>query len=150
MTSCRSNDFHYYKVEGVNHYMSKYTSGTAIKVEDCGRKCTSDCKCSGYFYHQETSKCWIAYDLKTLSKSPNSTHVGHIKVPNQQAIVMKYRDFFFFLNLLQLALVILCCFLKNVIDIAICNIVMSMCTSRIFTIVRQHIVTLFLLNKFYL
>ncbi|KDO44630.1 hypothetical protein CISIN_1g047082mg, partial [Citrus sinensis] len=42
--------------EWVNHYMSKYTSGTAIKVEDCGRKCTSDCKCSGYFYHQETSK----------------------------------------------------------------------------------------------
>ncbi|KAH9778974.1 EP1-like glycoprotein 3 [Citrus sinensis] len=51
---------------------NKYTSGTAIKVEDCGSKCTSDCKCSGYFYHQETSKCWIAYDLKTLSKSPNS------------------------------------------------------------------------------
>ncbi|KAH9778978.1 EP1-like glycoprotein 3 [Citrus sinensis] len=83
VTSCRPNDFHYHKVEGVDHYMSKYTSGAAVKVEDCGGKCTSDCKCLGYFYHQETSRCWIAYDLKTLTKFPNSTHVGFIKAPNK-------------------------------------------------------------------
>ncbi|ESR55748.1 EP1-like glycoprotein 4 [Citrus sinensis] len=86
VTSCKASDFHYYKVEGVNHFMSKYTRGATTKVEDCGKKCTSDCKCLGYFYHQETSKCWIAYDLKTLTKFPNSTHVGFIKVPNNQTI----------------------------------------------------------------
>ncbi|KAJ4726441.1 Epidermis-specific secreted glycoprotein EP1 [Melia azedarach] len=83
ITSCRPNDFHYYKVDGVDHFTSKYTRGTGpIKVEDCGKKCTSDCKCLGYFYHQETSRCWIAYDLKTLTKFPNSTHFGYIKAPN--------------------------------------------------------------------
>ncbi|KAH9778980.1 EP1-like glycoprotein 3 [Citrus sinensis] len=83
VTSCRPNDFHYYKVDGVYHYLSKYTRGTSTKIEECGKKCTSDCKCLGYFYHQETSRCWIAYDLKTLTKFPNSSHVGFIKVPNK-------------------------------------------------------------------
>ncbi|KAI9186358.1 hypothetical protein LWI28_016512 [Acer negundo] len=84
LTSCAAKDFHYYKVEGVDHYMSKYTRGSGpAKVEDCGKKCTSDCKCLGYFYNQDTSRCWIAYDLMTLTKVSNSTHLGFIKVPNK-------------------------------------------------------------------
>ncbi|CAN6558264.1 unnamed protein product [Malus baccata var. baccata] len=83
LASCAANSFHYYKVEGVDHFMSKYTRGTAIKETDCGKKCTSDCKCLGYFYNQDTSRCWIAYDLKTLTKVANSTHVAYIKTPNQ-------------------------------------------------------------------
>ncbi|KAB2605550.1 epidermis-specific secreted glycoprotein EP1-like [Pyrus ussuriensis x Pyrus communis] len=61
LTSCDAKSFHYYKVEG---------------------KCTSDCKCLGYFFKQDTSRCWIAYDLKTLTKVANSTYVRYIKAPN--------------------------------------------------------------------
>ncbi|XP_028059039.1 epidermis-specific secreted glycoprotein EP1-like [Camellia sinensis] len=82
-TSCRQNYFHYYKLEGVDHFMSTYTTGDGpMMLDDCGKKCSKDCNCMGYFYHQETSRCWIAYDLMTLSKSENSTHLGYIKVPN--------------------------------------------------------------------
>ncbi|TQD83446.1 hypothetical protein C1H46_030992 [Malus baccata] len=82
LTSCDPKSFHYYKVEGVDHFLSKYTKGDSIKESDCAKKCTLDCKCLGYFYNQDTSKCWIAYDLKTLTKVANSTHVGYIKAPN--------------------------------------------------------------------
>lgn len=51
---------------------------------DCGKKCSGDCKCSGYFYNTKTSMCWIAYDLQTLTKVANPTHVGYVKVPNHQ------------------------------------------------------------------
>lgn len=30
----------------------------------------------------EKSRCWIAYDLQTLTKVANSKQVGYIKVPN--------------------------------------------------------------------
>ncbi|KAE8703303.1 Epidermis-specific secreted glycoprotein EP1 [Hibiscus syriacus] len=59
------------------------TEGQRIKENDCGRKCTTDCKCLGYFYHRETSKCWIANELKTLAKTSNTSHVGYIKAPNK-------------------------------------------------------------------
>jgi hypothetical protein len=82
--ACGSKDFYYYKLEGVDHSMSKYASGSvAVKEDDCGKKCSSDCKCMGYFYNKETSKCTIAYDLQTLTKVPNSTHVGYIKAPKR-------------------------------------------------------------------
>ncbi|CAK7327658.1 unnamed protein product [Dovyalis caffra] len=78
--SCRSQNVYYYKLEGVDHTMSKYASGSgSISEVDCGKKCSSDCKCLGYFYNKETSKCWIVYDLQTLTKVANSTHVGYIK-----------------------------------------------------------------------
>ncbi|KAJ1441669.1 PAN/Apple domain [Sesbania bispinosa] len=83
VTSCKASDFHYYKVEGVEHYMSKYTTGDRVSEANCGNKCTKDCKCVGYFYHRDNSRCWIAYDLQTLTRVENSTHVGYIKVPNQ-------------------------------------------------------------------
>ncbi|CAK7327666.1 unnamed protein product [Dovyalis caffra] len=80
--ACGSKNFYYYKLEGVDHSMSKYTSGSGpMKEDDCGKKCSSDCKCMGYFYNKETSKCWIAYDLQTLTKVENSTHVAYIKAP---------------------------------------------------------------------
>ncbi|KAJ4715482.1 Epidermis-specific secreted glycoprotein EP1 [Melia azedarach] len=85
ITSCsQKHDVHYYKVEGVEHFLSRYTKGKSpIRAEDCEKKCTKDCKCMGYFYFEEESKCWIVYDLNTLTKSPNSTHVGYIKVPKE-------------------------------------------------------------------
>ncbi|XP_010540151.1 PREDICTED: epidermis-specific secreted glycoprotein EP1-like [Tarenaya hassleriana] len=91
--SCDPKTFHYYKLEGVDHFMTKYTSGSVVKVEECGRRCTRDCKCLGYFYNKESSKCWIAYDLKTLAsvlvydsetpeRVPDLTRVAYIKTPN--------------------------------------------------------------------
>ena len=82
VTSCRASDFHYYKLEEVEHYMSKYTIGNRVSEDSCGKKCTGDCKCLGFFYHKDTSKCWITYDLHTLTKVANSSHMGYIKTPN--------------------------------------------------------------------
>ncbi|OWM88593.1 hypothetical protein CDL15_Pgr002360 [Punica granatum] len=83
VTGCKPGDFGYYKVEGVDHFLSKYTTGSAAKESDCGAKCSKDCKCMGYFYNQDTSRCWLAYELKTLTKVANSTHVGYIKFPKK-------------------------------------------------------------------
>ncbi|RAL38253.1 hypothetical protein DM860_017947 [Cuscuta australis] len=80
LPACGSNKFYYYKLEGVDHSSSKYES-VKMKEVDCGKKCSSDCKCSGYFFNKEISKCFIAYDLLTLAKVENSTHVGYIKAP---------------------------------------------------------------------
>ncbi|PNX73986.1 epidermis-specific secreted glycoprotein ep1-like [Trifolium pratense] len=80
---CKESEFHYYKIEGVEHYMSKYTIGDRVSEANCGNKCTKDCKCVGYFYHKDNSRCWIAYDLQTLTKVANTTHVGYVKVPNK-------------------------------------------------------------------
>ncbi|XP_023765226.1 epidermis-specific secreted glycoprotein EP1 [Lactuca sativa] len=82
VTSCKASDFSYYKLEGVNHFMIRYTRGDGgTKQSDCESKCTKDCKCMGYFYHTADSRCWIAYDLKTLTKVRNSTHLAYIKTP---------------------------------------------------------------------
>ncbi|KAK8519978.1 hypothetical protein V6N13_031548 [Hibiscus sabdariffa] len=81
LRSCNENDFYYYKLEGVDHFMTRYTRGNGVKEDECGRKCSRDCKCLGYFYNQETSRCWVAYDLKTLKRVANSTQVAYIKAP---------------------------------------------------------------------
>ncbi|KAK7401775.1 hypothetical protein VNO78_13528 [Psophocarpus tetragonolobus] len=83
VTSCKASDFHYYKLEGVEHYMSTYTTGDRVSESTCANKCTKDCKCVGYFYHRDNSRCWVAYDLQTLTRVANASHVGYIKVPNK-------------------------------------------------------------------
>ncbi|KAK9056926.1 hypothetical protein SSX86_024291 [Deinandra increscens subsp. villosa] len=83
VTSCKSSEFGYYKLEGVDHFTIKYTRGDGgTKQSDCESKCTKDCKCTSYFYHTGDSRCWIAYDLKTLMRVGNSTHLAYIKTPN--------------------------------------------------------------------
>ncbi|CAI9757131.1 unnamed protein product [Fraxinus pennsylvanica] len=82
ITACKANDIKFYKLEGVDHFITKYTRGNGPMSEgQCSNKCTTDCKCVGYFYHQTESRCWIVYDLKTLTKVANSTHLGYIKAP---------------------------------------------------------------------
>ncbi|KAE8677307.1 Epidermis-specific secreted glycoprotein EP1 [Hibiscus syriacus] len=81
LTSCNEKDFYYYKLLGVDHFMTTYTRGNAIKEDECGKRCSKDCKCLGYFYNQEISRCWVAYDLKTLKRVANATHVAYIKAP---------------------------------------------------------------------
>lgn len=83
VSSCGVKDFHYYKLQGVDHFTARYNMGYGpIKENECENKCSKDCSCLGYFYDQETSRCWIAYDLKTLIKVDNFKHLGYIKVPN--------------------------------------------------------------------
>lgn len=82
LKSCKANEIKYYKLEGVDHFISKYTRGNGpMKEEECLRNCTIDCKCLGFFFNRAEAKCWIVYDLKTLRKVENSTHVGYIKAP---------------------------------------------------------------------
>ena len=84
LSGCGEKDFHYYKLEGVDHFMIKYSNGDgAVKQTQCSNKCSKDCKCMGYFYHTLTSRCWIAYDLNTLIRIQNSTHLAYIKAPNK-------------------------------------------------------------------
>ncbi|XAR66569.1 hypothetical protein NMG60_11012848 [Bertholletia excelsa] len=71
----------YCKVEGVEHYTSAYKEGDPMKLMDCRAKCNKDCKCLGFFYRAESSKCLLVADLGTLIKVSNASHVGYIKVP---------------------------------------------------------------------
>ncbi|KAE8679079.1 Epidermis-specific secreted glycoprotein EP1 [Hibiscus syriacus] len=57
LASCNEKDFYYYKLERVDHFMTTYTRGNAIKEDECGKRCSKDCKCMGYFYNQESSRC---------------------------------------------------------------------------------------------
>lgn len=50
VASCKPNDF---------HYLYGWRSQIILWAKYTREQCTSDCKCSGKFYHQETSKCWI-------------------------------------------------------------------------------------------
>ncbi|XP_052178896.1 epidermis-specific secreted glycoprotein EP1-like [Diospyros lotus] len=82
--SCKASEFYYYELEGVDHFLRKYTKGEGrMKQSECESRCTKDCKCMGYFYHKDTSKCWIAYDLRTLTKVENAAYVGYIKAPKK-------------------------------------------------------------------
>ncbi|KAK9056917.1 hypothetical protein SSX86_024282 [Deinandra increscens subsp. villosa] len=81
---CKAGGFTYYVLKGVDHFTVKYTTGTRPeKRSDCESKCTKDCKCMGYFYHTDKSRCWIANELKTLTRVANSTHLAYIKTPNK-------------------------------------------------------------------
>ena len=84
VSGCGVNDFYYYKLEGVDHFMSKYSKGDGpMKENECGEKCSKECKCLGYFYHTVSSRCWIAYELNTLTQVQNSTHLAYMKAPKK-------------------------------------------------------------------
>ncbi|KAI3509766.1 hypothetical protein L1887_25288 [Cichorium endivia] len=84
LPGCKASDFRYYQLKGVDHFTVKYTPGTGpVKQRDCESKCTKDCKCMGYFYHTDQSMCWIAYELKTLTRVGNSSNLAYIKTPIQ-------------------------------------------------------------------
>ncbi|CAN0862204.1 EP1-like glycoprotein 3 [Linum grandiflorum] len=74
--------FRYFELKGIDHFVAKYTRGDApVKKGACEEKCSKDCKCLGYFYHSDSSRCWIAYELKTMSRVANQTHLAYIKTP---------------------------------------------------------------------
>ncbi|XP_047307610.1 epidermis-specific secreted glycoprotein EP1-like [Impatiens glandulifera] len=70
----------YYKVVGVEHFTSAYKDGAGpVKLADCRDKCSRDCKCLGFFYREDSSKCLLAPNLGTLVQVSNSAHVAYIK-----------------------------------------------------------------------
>lgn len=75
-----NNKVDYYKIVGVEHFLSPILDDGdgPMKVEECKAKCDKDCKCLGFFYKQDTSKCLLAPLLETLIKDVN-TSVGYIK-----------------------------------------------------------------------
>ncbi|XP_022931552.1 epidermis-specific secreted glycoprotein EP1-like [Cucurbita moschata] len=84
VSSCDPKSFHYYKLVGVDHVLTKYNKGEGpMGQKECEKKCNLDCKCLGYFYQTKGSLCWVANELKTLIKVANSTHLGFIKTPNK-------------------------------------------------------------------
>ncbi|KAK2969504.1 hypothetical protein RJ640_017344 [Escallonia rubra] len=71
----------YYKVVGVEHFMSAYTEGDGpVKLAECRERCNKDCGCLGFFYREESSKCLLAPDLGTLAMVSNTSHVAYIKM----------------------------------------------------------------------
>ncbi|KAL5997881.1 hypothetical protein ACLOJK_008813 [Asimina triloba] len=80
-SSCSAGAVDYYRIDGVEHFVSREVKGEGpMKEEACREKCSKDCKCVGFFYWRETSKCWLAPVLGTLRKAEESSHVGYIKV----------------------------------------------------------------------
>ncbi|MQL95039.1 hypothetical protein Taro_027709 [Colocasia esculenta] len=80
--TCRAggNSSSYYKVVGVESFLSRYTAGEgAVKVGECRRRCNMDCNCLGFLYWEETSQCWLAPVLGTLNKVSSTSHVIYIK-----------------------------------------------------------------------
>ncbi|CAI0554585.1 unnamed protein product [Linum tenue] len=76
----KKKDFKYFELKGVDHFVVKYTRGDApVKQQSCADKCSKDCRCLGYFYHTDASRCWIVEELKTMSRVANSTHLAYIK-----------------------------------------------------------------------
>ncbi|XXG67445.1 hypothetical protein AAC387_Pa06g0795 [Persea americana] len=72
----------YYKVVGVEHFLNQqYSEGKGpMKMVDCRDRCSNDCKCVGFFYREESSKCLTVPVLDTLIKVDNSSHVVFIKI----------------------------------------------------------------------
>ncbi|KAM7498627.1 hypothetical protein LguiA_023041 [Lonicera macranthoides] len=71
----------YYKVVGVEHFLNTYLDDGKgpMKVEECRKKCDSDCKCVGFFYTGNSLKCLTVPVLGTLIRNENATSVGYIK-----------------------------------------------------------------------
>lgn len=70
----------YYKLVGVEHFRNGYTEGVGpMGLADCRKRCDKDCKCLGFFYREESSKCLLVPELGTLSKVSNSSHVAYIE-----------------------------------------------------------------------
>lgn len=78
----RAKSVGYYKVVGVEHFLSGYsTQGDGpMGLAECRDKCNKDCKCLGFFYREESSKCLLVPELDTLTKVSNASHVAYIKM----------------------------------------------------------------------
>ncbi|OVA15165.1 Apple-like [Macleaya cordata] len=73
-TTAENNKVSYYKIEGVNHFLSSVNEGEGpMKMNECEKKCSKDCKCVAFFYRNDTSKCLLTNQLNTLAKVSDSS-----------------------------------------------------------------------------
>ncbi|OVA15171.1 Bulb-type lectin domain [Macleaya cordata] len=79
-TGAATADVNFYKIEGVEHFLNTYDSGERpVKIEECRKKCSNDCKCVAFFYRRNTESCLLASQLNTLIKNDDSEQVAFIK-----------------------------------------------------------------------
>ncbi|MCL7029674.1 hypothetical protein MKW94_011960 [Papaver nudicaule] len=73
----------YYKIEGVNHFLHTNFEGLGpMKIGQCRKKCSEDCKCMAFFYRKDTFMCLLTNELNTLMKvhdSSSAEHIAYIK-----------------------------------------------------------------------
>ncbi|KMZ72655.1 G-type lectin S-receptor-like serine/threonine-protein kinase [Zostera marina] len=69
----------YYKVVGVEQFIPKFNDGVQMSLKKCAKKCSDECNCVGFFYWTESSRCWSAPVLGSLTSVSNSSHVAYIK-----------------------------------------------------------------------
>ncbi|KAL5997880.1 hypothetical protein ACLOJK_008812 [Asimina triloba] len=79
--SCKKGGLvEYYKVAGVENFITAYVkSSGAMNGAECKKKCSQDCSCAGYFYWEESSRCWLAPMIGTLEKVSIASHGAYIK-----------------------------------------------------------------------
>eukprot|EP01018_Ginkgo_biloba_P037163 Gb_07970 [translate_table: standard] len=80
LTSSGGVDF--YKIVGAEHYSNKYIAGKGsltIGLEECRKRCLSDCSCAAFFYWKESSTCFLTRSLDTLQQLGNPKHLAFIK-----------------------------------------------------------------------
>ncbi|KAF5188082.1 Ep1-like glycoprotein [Thalictrum thalictroides] len=83
------NNFDYYKVAGVEHFMSDYNEGEGpISLNKCKEKCNRYCECLAIFYKEESSKCLLVPELGTFNKVSNQSHVAYIKTPKYAKVAI--------------------------------------------------------------
>ncbi|KAI3991928.1 hypothetical protein MKX01_012873 [Papaver californicum] len=59
----------YYRVKDVKDYRLDYYVGEGpMTINECMKKCSDDCKCVGFFYINDGSKCSLAAEFNTLAK----------------------------------------------------------------------------------
>ncbi|KAI3830329.1 hypothetical protein MKX03_020531 [Papaver bracteatum] len=77
----KANKVDYFKVVGVEHFLSDYGEGEeSLKLDACRDKCSKYCECLGFFYKEESAKCLLVPMLGTLNKVANTSHVAYIKL----------------------------------------------------------------------
>ncbi|PIA42198.1 hypothetical protein AQUCO_02100223v1 [Aquilegia coerulea] len=85
----QANNFDYYKVVGVENFMSDYKQGEGpVSLTKCKEKCNRYCECLAIFYKEESSKCLLVPELGTLRKVSNQTHVAYIKTPKYAKVAI--------------------------------------------------------------
>ncbi|XP_026384736.1 EP1-like glycoprotein 1 [Papaver somniferum] len=88
LPSCKTSTVNasYYQIEGVDHFLSMSNEGEGpMKIDDCKKKCSMDCKCAAVFYRKDTSKCLLTNQLNTLTKfigSSDKDHIAFVKYAN--------------------------------------------------------------------
>ncbi|XP_072998735.1 EP1-like glycoprotein 2 [Typha latifolia] len=78
--SSSSGAVEYYKVAGVENFLSTYTKGEGkVGLEECKRRCSVQCTCVGVLYWEVEKRCWLATAFGTLRKVEKTGHAAYVK-----------------------------------------------------------------------